>query len=82
MTPPKPPAAVRIISLYEETAAAWDAVRGSEPNAEERVHFDRFLAEVRPGGHILDLGCGTGQPVARYLLGRGFRVTASTPRSA
>jgi trans-aconitate methyltransferase len=28
-----------------------------------------------PGGTILDIGCGSGQPVARNLIERGFEVT-------
>jgi trans-aconitate methyltransferase len=63
----------RIIPLYEEHAAAWDELRGTV--FREHEWLDPFLAEVRPGGHILDLGCGSGEPVARHLIGRGFRVT-------
>jgi SAM-dependent methyltransferase len=75
MTSDRPAAAARIISLYEDTAAAWDEIRGRNPSEYEPEYFDRFLAGVRPGGAILDLGCGTGHPVANYLLERGFRVT-------
>src|SRR5690606_3842566 len=34
----------------------------------------RFLTHVRPGGEILDLGCGAGDPIAGYLVHRGFAV--------
>lgn len=63
----------RIIGLYEETATAWDEARGTKLG--EREWIDAFAALVRPGGTILDLGCGGGQPVARYLIERGFSVT-------
>ena len=41
----------------------------------EKPFLDRFLDMATPGSHILDLGCGSGEPIARYLLERGFRVT-------
>ena len=63
----------RIVGLYEENAEAWDALRGAE--LKERVWIDRFLAHVPAGGTLLDLGCGSGRPVAAYLISQGFRVT-------
>lgn len=41
----------------------------------EKAWLDRFLALIPAGGSILDVGCGTGHPVARYMLGRGYAVT-------
>jgi SAM-dependent methyltransferase len=38
---------------------------------------DDWLAELPAGGHILDAGCGHGQPVISRLLEKGFRVTGS-----
>ena len=64
----------RIIGLYEENAAAWDDIRGGTLHEDEQEPIERFAAEVRPGGTILDLGCGKGEPVAKHLLDRGFRV--------
>ena len=63
----------RIAGLYEDNAAAWDEARGSE--LKEGVWIDQFLAHVPHGGRLLDLGCGSGRPVAAYLVERGFRVT-------
>ena len=63
----------RIIGLYEETAAAWDEARGTKLG--EREWIDAFAALVPPGGNILDLGCGGGQPVSRHLIESGFKVT-------
>jgi SAM-dependent methyltransferase len=64
----------RIIPLYERNAAAWDAARGGTLHV-ERAWLDRFAAAARPGGTVLDLGCGTGEPIAGALLARGFGVT-------
>jgi SAM-dependent methyltransferase len=63
----------RIIELYETNAAAWDRMRGRDLH--ERSWLDRFAAEIPGGGTILDIGCGMGEPVARYLIERGFKVT-------
>jgi SAM-dependent methyltransferase len=66
-------AARRIVGLYEEHAAAWDTQRGRDLH--EKPWLDRFLAGAPPGGTILDIGCGMGEPVARYFIERGYRVT-------
>jgi SAM-dependent methyltransferase len=63
----------RIVGLYEENASAWDSVRDAEPRL-ERDWLDRFSAMLPPGAVLLDLGCGSGQPMARDLVRRGFRV--------
>lgn len=63
----------RIIGLYEENAAAWDRQRGRDLH--EKAWLDRMLARTATGGSILDLGCGMGEPIARYLIGRGHAVT-------
>jgi SAM-dependent methyltransferase len=63
----------RIIQLYEENAAAWDRERGRE--LFEKPWMDRFLDLLLERGSILDLGCGMGEPIARYFIERGFSVT-------
>jgi ubiquinone/menaquinone biosynthesis C-methylase UbiE len=40
----------------------------------DRERLDAFAKLVRPGGRVLDLGCGPGQ-VGRYLFDRGLSVT-------
>jgi SAM-dependent methyltransferase len=63
----------QIIALYERHAHAWDADRGSELVV-ERAWLDRFLGLLPPGTSVLDLGCGSGQPIARHLIARKFHV--------
>jgi 2-polyprenyl-3-methyl-5-hydroxy-6-metoxy-1,4-benzoquinol methylase len=41
----------------------------------ERSYVDRFLALTVSGTPLLDVGCGAGTPIARYLLDRGYRLT-------
>lgn len=56
---------------YDSIAADWHAGRR---RFGARKYVDLLLARLRPGARILDLGCGTGEPVARYLIRKGFRV--------
>ena len=41
----------------------------------EQGYVDRLIALATPGARILDLGCGTGIPIARHLIDHGFRLT-------
>lgn len=63
----------QIIELYERHADIWDARRGAELML-EREWMEGFLA-LAPGSDILDIGCGSGQPIARFLIERTCRVT-------
>ena len=63
-----------VIAHYEKHACDWDADRrGSVWN--DKPWHDRFLAALPAGAAVLDLGCGSGAPVAVNMAGRGIRVT-------
>lgn len=62
----------RIIGLYEGHAHDFDRERGR--SLQERQWLDRFLSHVPPGGTILDVGCGSAEPMARYMMQSGRRV--------
>jgi SAM-dependent methyltransferase len=61
------------VDLYGRHAEAWDRDRSRD--LIERPWLDRFTQPLSPGASILDIGCGTGEPIAHYLLERGFAVT-------
>ena len=63
----------RIVGLYEKNAAAFDRMRSRD--LFEAPWLERFAALLPPGGTILDIGCGMGEPIARWFIERGFRVT-------
>ena len=67
-------AADRIIPLYREGADDWIAAR-RDLTAWEAVWIDRFATALPPDGTVLDVGCGSGRPIAETLTARGFRVT-------
>lgn len=58
--------------VYERNARRFDAERSK--GLHERVWLDRFLALTGEAGRVLDLGCGTGDPIAAYMTERGFHV--------
>ncbi len=62
-----------IPGLYERHAAAFDRRRSRA--LFEKGWLDRFLEAIGIGASILDLGCGSGEPMARYLIGRECAVT-------
>ena len=62
-----------IIGLYRRHAAEWLRQRGR--HLAERKWLDRFVALLPARPDVLDIGCGPGEPIARYLLETGCRVT-------
>jgi len=66
--------ASRIIGHYEHHAAAWDADRQSSA-WNDKVWHDRFIATLARGATVLDLGCGSGRPVAWHTARQGLQVT-------
>lgn len=61
-----------IIDLYEQYATQYDANRGK--NLQEKAWLDAFLHEVPAGGTVLDIGCGSGEPIAKYVLQQQYNV--------
>ncbi len=63
----------RIVGLYRRHARTWAGDRGTEPA--EGPWLDRFLALLPAGAAILDIGCGSAEPIARRLIESGHPVT-------
>jgi SAM-dependent methyltransferase len=63
----------RIIDLYERNAHNYIADRRGV-GWDESAWLDRFIALLPQPGSILDIGCGSGEPIARYLIDRNFTV--------
>jgi trans-aconitate methyltransferase len=50
------------------------ADRGPILTAGERAWLDRLIAPLARGSSLLDLGCGGGEPIDRYLIDHGFHI--------
>lgn len=61
-----------IIEIYKKHGHAWTELRGEY--LYERAWLDRFLALLPQNSNILDLGCGSGKPIAQYLIEKGHSV--------
>lgn len=67
------PPAEGVVDLYSRRAREFDADRSR--TLFERPWLDAFLACVPEAGTVLDLGCGSGEPIARHLIDQGRKVT-------
>ncbi len=63
----------RVVDLYRRHAQAWAAARGAK--LRERGWIERFADLLAPSASVLDVGCGSGMPIARYLADQGHPVT-------
>ena len=62
-----------IIGLYQRHGRAWAQDRGRR--LLETAWLDRFRALLPTPASILDLGCGSGEPIGRYFVEHGCRLT-------
>ena len=65
-------------NAYDLIAEEWHATaseRGSTYVAHVLAYVDQVLENLPTGARVLDLGCGTGEPIARYIAQRGYGVT-------
>lgn len=58
---------------YNKIAEQWSSTRCSF-YGREREYVDAVLSVCPLGSVILDLGCGTGRPMAEYIVSKGRRV--------
>lgn len=70
-----------VLGIYEANAAAFDSDRSR--NLMEKPYLDELLAHLDASNRrVLDLGCGAGDPIARYLIEQGCHVTGIDGASA
>jgi SAM-dependent methyltransferase len=60
---------------YEEVASVFIAGRGSGKGVGIGASVvTEWASTLLPGATVLDLGCGTGDPITRIFIERGFKV--------
>ena len=64
--------AEQVIPLYDAHAREWAELRAGSQM--EQAWLGRFAALLPPRGEVLDVGCGSGEPVALSLTANGFSV--------
>jgi ubiquinone/menaquinone biosynthesis C-methylase UbiE len=62
-----------VTRAYDHIAAWFDNTRTRA--LIERPYLDYLAQALKPGASILDLGCGTGEPILRFYAERQFSVT-------
>ena len=66
----------RIVDHYERHARDWDADRNrTSQQWIDQPWIERFVAALPANASVLDLGCGSGSPVAVYMARCGLKVT-------
>lgn len=65
----------QVRGVYERNAARYDSERSRI--LFETKWLERLGAIAGRKGRILDLGCGAGEPIARYFIERGFVLTGA-----
>lgn len=61
-----------VLTVYRRHAHAWAAARSATSG--ERAWLERFSSLLDPDACVLDIGCGSGKPIARYLADKGHQV--------
>ncbi|MBK1664336.1 SAM-dependent methyltransferase [Rhodospirillum rubrum] len=62
-----------VIDVYQRHGSAWAKRRAD--HLVEGTWLDRFCELLPAAASVLDIGCGSGLPIARELVRRGFDVT-------
>lgn len=62
-----------VCAIYNDLIDWFDAHRSKELNMEQ-FYLDLIQHHV-PQGSILDVGCGTGEPLAKFFIAKGYELT-------
>lgn len=63
----------KVYASYDKIVQWFDEARTK--TLMESEYLNLIVNSVSAGGSVLDLGCGTGEPIARFFIDKGFKVT-------
>lgn len=63
----------KVYESYEHIVSWFDNARTK--TLMESEYLNLMLNAVPAGGSVLDLGCGTGEPIAQFFINKGFKIT-------
>lgn len=63
----------KVYESYNEIVEWFDGARTK--TLMESEYLNLIVNSVPAGGSVLDLGCGTGEPIAQFFIDKGFNVT-------
>lgn len=63
-----------VYKAYNEIADWFDNHRSKDLSL-ERYYLEYAKEHLPPGGKVLDFGCGTGEPIAKFFIEHGYDVT-------
>lgn len=63
----------RVYEVYDEIINWFDDARTK--NLMESEYLNLIVNAIPPKSSILDLGCGTGEPIAQFFIEKGFKLT-------
>lgn len=64
----------KVYLVYDEIMEWFDFHRNKEL-AMEKSYLDLLQSHIPTKGKVLDVGCGTGEPIAKFLISQGYEVT-------
>lgn len=63
----------KVYEVYEKIIHWFDEHRFK--GLMEKEYLDLIVNSIPQNGSILDLGCGTGEPIAKFFIEKGFKIT-------
>ena len=74
--------AEKIIDLYERRAPEWIRDRALRNSLFEKPWLDRFCSLLAPRSSVLDIGCGSAEPIARFFIEQRYELVGVDASSA